>query len=81
MASSHRKVRAPRSRIIGQMLRDVRAGAPISAFESAAGISSGYLIRVERGDRQPSVEVFLSICKAASVDPGALIRKIAAAFD
>lgn len=81
MANCHRRERLRRSRIVGQMLYEVRAGSPPGAVEAAAGISDGYLLRLERGQRQPSVEVFISICKATKTDPGALIRKIAAAFD
>lgn len=75
--------RANRSRIIGRLLLEAREalGAAQDDVEEAAGISRGYLSTVERGKRQPSVEVFVALCKALKIDPGTLIRKIAAAIN
>ena len=81
MASSARKRRADKSRIVGRFLQDARGGTMRSEVEMSAGISSGYLCRLESGRRQPSVEVFIAICKALRIAPDALIRKISAALD
>jgi transcriptional regulator with XRE-family HTH domain len=72
-----------RSRTIGRLLREARAAAGLSQEELAfrAEIDRTYPSRLELGLRQPTIDVFLRLCRGMQVEPHLLMRKIAAALD
>ena len=45
------------------------------AAAKRAAISEGYLRAMERGSRQPSISVLLSLCEAIGVDPRELFNR------
>lgn len=55
---------------VGVQIRDLRADAGISlrALADAAGVNHGFLARVERGDREPSISVLAAIADALGAD-------------
>jgi transcriptional regulator with XRE-family HTH domain len=55
-------------------IRKLRAerGWPLTDLAAATGMSTAYLSRLERGDRQPSLAVMLSLARALGTTVGAL---------
>jgi transcriptional regulator with XRE-family HTH domain len=47
----------------------------LEAAAQRASISHGYLRAMERGSRQPSISVLLSLCEAIGVDPRELFNR------
>ncbi len=47
----------------------------LEAAAQRASISHGYLRAMERGSRQPSISVLLSLCEAIGIDPRELFNR------
>jgi len=70
------------AKTIGQFLRDAREAVGLSqeALALRADIHRTYPSLLELGKRQPTIDVFLRICKAVKVEPHVMIRKITTAL-
>jgi transcriptional regulator with XRE-family HTH domain len=66
------------TKILGRNIRRVREALDASQEEIAfrAGMNRPYLSDVERGARNPTVEVVERIAKALKVDPAELFRPL-----
>jgi transcriptional regulator with XRE-family HTH domain len=68
------KVPAERQDAIGPRLRHIRQekGMTVAALATAAGLDKGFLSRLERGAKQPSIETVLRLSAALDVPVGQL---------
>jgi transcriptional regulator with XRE-family HTH domain len=64
--------------VLAQELRKARLAAGLTQEQLAgkARISREYVNYIERGKRQPTVVVFIRLCKAMHVHPPELLEKI-----
>ncbi len=64
--------------MIGKELRKARETAGLTQEEVAfrAGISREYLGQIERGQKAPTVHVFLRVCKAMKVSASQLLGRV-----
>jgi transcriptional regulator with XRE-family HTH domain len=65
-------------REIGDVLRSARQhqGRTLREVSSAARVSLGYLSEVERGQKEASSELLLSICEALDVPMSVILRDV-----
>lgn len=65
-------------REIGDVLRNARQhqGRTLREVSSAARVSLGYLSEVERGQKEASSELLLSICEALDVPMSVILREV-----
>ncbi len=59
-------------------MRKARLAAGLTQEELAAkaNLSREYVNYLERGRRQPTVEVFIRVCQALAVDPPEMLERI-----
>lgn len=64
----------------GQRVRDLRTSKKwsIQTLADKSGLNPGYLSEVERGTRNPTLEVILSIASALNINAGFLVDGLAA---
>lgn len=64
-------------RIFGKKVRELRKARGFSQLELSekVGIDRSYMGFLERGERNPSLEVITKIAKALDVTPSELLRK------
>jgi transcriptional regulator with XRE-family HTH domain len=64
--------------VLAQELRKARLEAKLTQEQLAAkaSVSREYVNYVERGKRQPTVVVFIRLCKAMKVYPPELLQRI-----
>lgn len=65
-------------RLFGKVLRQMRNDLGISQEELAfrAGVDNGFVSRLERGVRQPTLTTILNIAKALRVKPSVLMSRL-----
>lgn len=65
-------------REIGDVLRDARhrQGKTLRQVSGAARVSLGYLSEVERGQKEASSELLISICHALEVPMSSVLREV-----
>ena len=66
-----------RTRPFGQVLRELRIKAELTQEELAARLdynSSGYISRLELGEKKPSVELLLAIAKALQIKAWTIVQ-------
>lgn len=63
---------------LGLLLRSLRRNKNMSqkALAEKSGLSDRFIISVEKGISQPSVESFFLLCKGLDEDPGDIINKL-----
>lgn len=68
----------PLRRLLGGALRRQRQrqGRTLREVSAAARVSLGYLSEVERGQKEPSSELFAAICVALDVPMSAVLREV-----
>jgi transcriptional regulator with XRE-family HTH domain len=64
--------------VLGQKVREARIGAGLTQEQLAAkaGISREYVNYIERNKRQPTVAIFIKLCKAMKIHPPELLERI-----
>ena len=65
------------TRPFGEVLRELRVEAGLTQEELAARLdynSSGYISRLELGDKKPSVELLFAIAKALNIKAWKIVR-------
>ncbi|MFT3784913.1 MAG: helix-turn-helix transcriptional regulator [Tepidisphaeraceae bacterium] len=64
--------------MLGDTIKRARlaAGLTQEALAAAAGLSREYVNYLERGKRQPTVEVFLRLCRGMKVHPSDLLERL-----
>ena len=64
--------------VLGDEMRKARLAAGLTQEKLAAkaNVSREYINYVERGKSQPTVAMFIRLCKAMNVHPPDLLRKI-----
>ena len=62
----------------GQRIRNLRStrGFTQETLASKIGVDRSYMGFLERGERNPSLEVILKIAKALNVDPDELVKDL-----
>lgn len=68
----------PLRRLLGGVLRRQRQrqGRTLREVSAAARVSLGYLSEVERGQKEPSSELFAAICQALEVPMSKVLREV-----
>lgn len=63
---------------IGEVLRQIRRaqGSTLREVSAKAQVSLGYLSEIERGQKEASSEMLLSICKALGVPQSLVLREV-----
>ena len=79
---SKRKKRQPDAKVFGLTVRRLREqrGWTQEDLAEHAEMNASYLGFVERGDNVPTLTIILQIAKALDVEPGELLRDVAAQF-
>jgi transcriptional regulator with XRE-family HTH domain len=64
--------------VLAQELRKARiaAGLTQETLAAKAGVSREYVNYLERGKRQPTVAVFIRLCRALNLHPPDLLERI-----
>jgi len=64
--------------VLGQEVRKARLAAGLTQEQLAAKaeISREYVNYIERGKRQPTVAIFIRLCKAMKIHPPDLLERI-----
>lgn len=68
---------------LGETLREIRTsqGRTLREVSVAARVSLGYLSEVERGQKEASSELILSICQALEISQAVVLHKVADKLD
>lgn len=68
---------------LGETLREIRTsqGRTLREVSVAARVSLGYLSEVERGQKEASSELILSICQALEISQAEVLHKVADKLD
>lgn len=68
---------------LGETLREIRTsqGRTLREVSVAARVSLGYLSEVERGQKEASSELVLSICQALEISQAVVLHKVADKLD
>jgi transcriptional regulator with XRE-family HTH domain len=66
------------SKALGQIIRTQREKAQLTqvALAESAGVTESYIQRLEYGQRQPTLAVFLRIAAAFNVSPEEFLREV-----